>query len=226
MLEFIKRHKTISGLICANIIAIIVVIVVIIVHNAKTATIDINVAPADATITLNGARYDNFKQHDILPGDYHVRITMDGMQPKEYDISLENNGFARIWNYLLSEDGSFDYYLTHPDDELILAEVAPEDDEAAQAFIDSYNKKASLIDVLPIEYAHFTDDFAYYTQYSIELDFDKEDCARVLCLLIKDNTGGNEQSARNKIKEYGYDPADYEITYEYLPLQGSRSDDE
>lgn len=221
MLEFIKRHKTISGLICANIIAIIVVIVVIIIHNAKTATIDINVAPADATITLNGARYDNFKQHDILPGDYHVRITMDGMQPKEYDISLENNGFARIWNYLLGENGSFDYYLTHPDDEWILAQIAPEDDKAAQAFIADYDKKASLIDILPIEYAHFTDDYAYYTKYNIDIDLDEEDCHSILCLVIEDYTGGNERAALDQIKAAGYNPKDYQITYKYLPMSTS-----
>lgn len=221
MFSFIGRHKFISGLILANIIAVIVAIAIVIIHHAKTATIDINVTPLAAEITLNGRLYANQESHDVLPGNYHVKISMDGMQTKEYEIQLDRDGYARIWDYLLDASGSFDYYLTHPDDEWILAQIAPEDDKAAQDFITSYDQKASLTDILPIEYAQYTNDYADYTKYNIDIDSETEDCNSILCLVIEDYTGGNEQIALAKIKELGYNPEDYKITYKYTPMSTS-----
>ena len=226
MFSFIRRHKIISGLVCANLITIIAVAIVIIIHQHQTATIDINVTPSAATITLNGRQYDNFQSYDILPGNYRVKIAMDGMQTKEYDLTLEKDGFARIWDYLIDADGSFTYYLSHPDDFTLLTEIANKDDVAAQNFITEYNTKAGIIDLLPIEYDAYTDDFAYYTQYHIVWDFSRESCPKIACLVIEDNTGGNEQAALNKIKELGYNPDDYEITYQYVPLYTSGMNNE
>ena len=33
------------------------------------------------------------------------------------------------------------------------------------------------------------------------------------------NTGGNEENAKNLIKENGYNPEDFEIIYEYVPIE-------
>lgn len=215
MLAFIKNHKLISGLIIANFLAIIIIIIVIMVHHAKTATIDILVAPRDATVTLNGKKYNNLEQHDILPGNYHVEIFMDNMQSKSYDIIMENNGFARIHDYLLDNDGGYDYYLSHPDDASTLANIISDNDQSAQKFIEKYQQKYSIIELLPIDYDAYTDDFAYYYQYTIDQD-DREDCPKVVCLVIRDYTGGSEDLAKNKIKELGYDLNDYEINYKYV----------
>lgn len=226
MFSFVKEHKVISALIFVNIVVVIVVIVAIIVHHAKTATIDIKVAPASAEITLNGKAYENLKQHDIFPGDYHVEIKMDNMESKSFDLHLDRNGFAQIHTYLKdASGGGYTYYLSHPEDEFILAEVAPSDDQPAQEFIKSYNKKASLRDHLPIDYDAYTDDFAFYVQYNISED-SADDCDKVLCLVIEDNTGGNEEAAKEKIKGLGYNPADYRITYQYAPLYGSEANHE
>ena len=221
MFSFIKRHKAASVLICLNLIAVILVIAIIIIHKSKTAMIDINFAPAAATITLNNQAYANQESHNIAPGDYHVKISMEGMQSQEYDLTLDTDGFARIWGYLLSADGTFDYYYSHPEDVAILTEVANADDTKAQAFLADYNQKASLAELIPIDYDAYTDDFAYYTEYHIYLNEYYNTCPKILCLTIEDNTGGNEQAAKDKIKELGYNPDDYDIEYTYVPIYGS-----
>ena len=217
MFSFIKQHKIATGLISLNVVMIIAIIIAILLHQAKTATIDIRVAPAEATISLNDNQYNNFESHEIFPGNYHVKISMDKMQTKEYDISLENDGYAKIWDYLLDDNGSFDYYISHPSDELILSEIAKEDDQSAQAFIEKYKKKIAILNILPINYDAYTDNFAFYTQYHIKNDDSVENCPKIACLIIEDNTGGNEQRALDRIKESGFNPDDYEIKYEFLP---------
>ena len=225
MFGLIKCHKLISGLVCVNIIAIIVIIITIVVYQAKTAVVDIYVAPSNAKISLNGKEYANFESHDVVPGNYHVKISMDGMQTKEYDITLENEGFVRIRTYLLDANNGFDYYFTHPNDEAILADIVEENDKAALKFIKVFNEKKSLEEHLPIYYDAFTDDFAYYIKYNISQE-NRDDCSRVLCLKIEDNTGNNKENAIAKIRELGYNPDDYEINYQYVPLSTAEMNNE
>ena len=222
MFSFIKRHKIISALALANIAVVIVVIAVTIVHHAKTATIDIKVAPASAEITLNGKAYENLRQHDIFPGDYQVEIKMDNMESKSFDLHLDQNGFAQIHIYLkdASGGGGYTYYLSHPEDEYLLAEDAPLNDQPAQEFIKNFTKKIGLRDQLPINYDAYTEDFSDYYEYSI-YEEPTDNCEHILCLIIEDNTGNSESLAKNKIQKLGYNLSDYRITYQYSPLYGS-----
>ena len=227
MVSLVKRHKVISVVVLLNLILIAVVIAVIAIHNAKTATVDIKVAPSEATIELNGAKYDNFNTYDVLPGDYHVKISMEGMQTKEYDFEIENNGFVRVNTYLVGEDGSFDYYLAHPEDEEILADVVANGggDVAAEKFVAEDKGVVGILDELPINYDAYADDFAYYTNYTIERN-ERDDCPKIICLTIIDRTGESEQAAIDKIKEMGFDPDNYEINYEYKTLESARAGNE
>ena len=226
MFNFIRNHKVLSLLLFLNVVAVLVVILVIVIHNAKTATVDIMVAPMNATVELNGAKYENMRSHNVMPGDYHVKISMEGMQTKEYDFSIEKDGFVRVWTYLLDANGGFDYYLSHPDDAMLLDDVISDDDKVAQSFVDEYKQKIGIVDILPINYDAYSDDFSEYVQYGTRVDNSRDDCPKVACLVIEDNTGGNEQRAKDKIREYGYNPDDYEIKYEYVPLYGSEINNE
>ena len=226
MFNYIKQHKVLSLVLFFNLVAILVVIVIIVIHNLKTATISIRVAPVAATVELNGAKYENLESHNVAPGDYHVKISMEGMQTKELDFSIGEDGFVRVWDYLLNSNGSFDYYLNHREDELLLKDIISKDDIAAQSFIVEYERMFSISNVLPIMFDSYTDDFAYYTRYEIEFDDSRDDCPKIFCLVIEDNTGGNEQKAMDKIKELGYNPDDYEIKYEFVPLYNSEINNE
>ena len=64
MFNFIKRHKALSLLLFLNVVAVLVAVLVIVIHNSKTATVDIKVAPIDATVELNGTKYENLQSHN------------------------------------------------------------------------------------------------------------------------------------------------------------------
>lgn len=215
MFNFIKQHKVLASVVFLNIVAVLVVILIIVLHNAKTAVVDVYVAPSEATIEINGRRYDNLQSYDFLPGDYHAVISMDGMQTKEVDFSVGEDGFYRLWEYLLDANGGFEYYINKPGEESILAKVA--NDEASLKFVEEYETVAAIMDILPIEVDEYTSNFEYYIRYSIQLDTENE-CEKVACLVIDDYTGGNEQRALEKIRSEGFDPEDYGIKYEYDPL--------
>lgn len=207
MFSFVRRHKILSFVVLANIIAVLAVILVIVIHNSKTAVVDVKVAPINATVELNGKKFDNFESYNVAPGEYHVRISMDGMQTKEYDIDLASDGFIRIWNYLLDDSGGFSYYETHPEDEVTLAEVA--DDEASQNFVEKYNSIFSIVDVLPLEYYDRSDP---NNPIGVYIEQSDAECDKIVCLMVY---GGEENRAiaNELITEAGYEPNNYGIQF-------------
>ena len=112
---------------------------------------------------------------------------------------------------MLDNKGGFGYYREHFDDELILEEMA--DTKEAQEFVRDYNKIRDIVDILPIEYSAYSEDYSEYRRYEIVQDM-REDCPKVVCLKIIDNTGENETRAIERIREAGFDPDDYGIKYE------------
>ena len=210
MFNFIRNHKVLSLLLFLNVVAVLVVVLVIVIHNTKTATVDIMVAPMDAVVELNGTRYENMRSHNVVPGEYHVKILMDGMQTKEYDINLERDGFVRIWEYLLSADGSFDYYLSHPEDEAVLENIIDEDDRAAQNFIAEYQRIARINEVLPLEYydnENPADPIGIFIEQSKDVCKNKINCLSVY--------GGEKHQdiVFKLISDTGYSPDDFEVVF-------------
>ena len=211
MFNFIRNHKVLSLLLFLNVVAVLVVILVIVIHNTKTATVDIMVTPMDAVVELNGAKYENLQSHNVRPGDYHVVISMEGMQTKEYDINVENEGFVRVWDYLLDADGGFSYYMTHPDDEMLLEDVA---DDEAKAWLEEFNQVREIQDVLPLTFSSTFDSEATEI-VSVNIRWGTgEDCQeQAYCLVVRDLTGKNHEKALQMIRDAGYDPGDYEIVF-------------
>ncbi len=209
MLELIRRHKIISAVVALNVIAVLVVILLVVIHRAKTVSIDVYVAPSEATIELNGKKFDNFASYNLMPGEYHVSISMDGMKTKEYDLALENDGFARIWEYLVDDNDSLDYYLKNPDEISILTKFS--DDEEVKKVIEYYDKVVSIRDALPLEYYDRSDPD---NSVGVFVEEDTNECInKILCLVIY---GGekNRGIALGLIKEAGYNPDDYGIRFE------------
>lgn len=211
MFNFIKQHKALSLLIFLNIVAVLIVILIIVVHGSKTATIDVMVTPREAVIELNGLRYENLRSHNITPGDYHVKISMEGMQTKEYDFSIERDGFVRIWNYLLDANGGFDYYLSHPNDEVILENIA---DDEVKKWLKKYDEIMSIREVLPLGFSSTFDPNATEI-VSVDIRWGTQDeCdPESYCLIIQDLTGKNHEKALQTIRDAGYNPDNYIIVF-------------
>lgn len=213
MFNLIRRHKVASVVVAIDIVAILVVILAIVLHQSRTATIDILIAPSAAEISLNGKRYDNFSSHNVMPGDYHAVVEMEGMETKELDFSVQDGEFHRVWDYLLDGEGGFSYYLTHTDEVATLKQVA--DDEKAKTFLAKYDKLNSINTVLPLTYSN-TYDLDATEIVSISINWgEEENCsAQNFCLMVSDYTGKNHEKALSMIREAGYDPDDYVVQYE------------
>ncbi len=228
MFSFIARHKIASLMVFLNVIAILVVVLIIVLHNAKTATISIYVAPSEAEIELNGGKYDNFQEYDVMPGKYHVKISMEEMQTKEFDFEIFDGEFKRVKTYLLDSEGGFSYYLGNPDEMLVLenavaeenrgdniaSENSGEQDVAVREFIEGYKKITSIQDVLPLEYSN-TYDFEAVEPESVVISWGEDgQCEeKEFCLLVHDLTGNNHEKALEMIRDSGFEPSDYEIVF-------------
>ena len=214
MLSFVRNHKVISIVIVANLVVVVALAIAFIIHNSKTATIDILVAPENATIEINGKTYENYQSYDLAPGDYTAVISMEYMQTREVSFTLNDGDFYRLHTYLLSADGSFAYYEQAPNDAQILIKVS---DENSADYVASYQKRYSIVDKLPIYFDDYRDNYTFYTQYSIEHDTEIY-CPKIVCIKIIDRTENSDQLMLNKIRELGYNPDDYEIDYIYEPF--------
>lgn len=208
MFGFIKRHRVACGLVVLDVIIVLIVALAVVYNDAKTARIDINVAPTSALIEINGQKYDNFASVSVFPGDYHVVISMDGMQTKELDFSLDNDEFRKVEAYLLDQDGGFSYYVDNPDEEMVLAEVA--NDKPSKEFVEKYSHILSIVNDLPLEYYDRSEPSKPVGVY---IEQSSGDCkGHVVCLVVYGGEG-NREIALSLIREAGYDPNDYGISF-------------
>ncbi len=216
MVNFFRNHKVISGVILVNVIAVICLVVAIIIHNNKTATIDIVVAPNDAKILINGQSYNNYSSVDLLPGNYKAEISMDGMQTRTVDFSLGDGAFYRLYAYLLDDSGSFKYYNTRPDEVGILETIMEfnTDDRELSGYVEKFNRVYGILDVLPLYRSG--EGGVYIEQAGTGYDddnnmvIDTSNCDEIVCLEVY---GNNKELANKLITEAGYNPDDYTINY-------------
>lgn len=202
-----------AGICGALVVLIIVISVIFIIINAgKTATLDIVVAPVTAEVKIDGKTYKN-GTYKFEPGEVEVSITKDGFTTEEKTLVLEDGVTTKLYTYLMPIDGSFEWYLDHEEDMMILNTIGD-----AQANTDSaaYKDKYPIIEALPIVYVNYDENWDL-TEFRVDGGM-FEGCEQIFCLKISDTTGGNRERALQEIKEKGFEPDDYEIIYEYTPI--------
>lgn len=173
------------------------VILVAILKNFETATIDILIAPSSSIISIAGQDYTN-GAYKMRPGKYTATIKKDGFEEKQIEIELLDNHITKLYDYLLMPDDNFSWYSNsgHQDDLKILQKIG---DEKAKNFI----KAISIDNILPIS----------DRQSGIVIDKKLGDCTKNFCLKVTGNLKDNYDLVKNLIKQKGYNPEDYEITY-------------
>lgn len=199
----------------AGVIAALVVILVavIIVRLQSRATLDIVVAPESAKVLVDGVEYEN-GVYRVEPGVAKVVISKEGFKTKELEVNLKAGETTKLYTYLMTMDGSYQWYLEHPEDQMILNTIG---DGLAGAAAKDYLAKYPIVKVLPIIYANYDAEWNY-TEYRVDGgEFDE--CKAEFCLKITDTTGGNYEAALMEIAERGYRPEDYEIVYQYKPIE-------
>ncbi len=176
-----------------------------------TVEVELLVAPTSATTTIDGKSYQNgtFK---IAPGEHQVHIEKEGFVSQ--DFSFNTLSTNKVYAYLRQTDGSFSWYRSHPEDSQVLTKIG---DYLADQEATNYTRQNPITQALPIIYANY-DDHYNYTEYRIDGGkFDS--CQTDFCIKITDSTGGNLELAKQKIRDSGFNPDDYQIIYEYKPVQ-------
>lgn len=224
MFNLTRNRKIIGAVIAVNLLAVIIIAIAFVIHNSKTATIDIRVVPTDAVVKLNGRAYDNYTSHNLTPGKYTAELSMDGMKTKTINIDLAADDFYKLHAYLLGEDDTFAYYETRPSQVDALEQLGL-NDEALTKFIDRYNSIYGIINDLPLQLYNRTDDPAttwgvYVEQYGTSNSDEAENtednlaskCQTIMCLKAYVNNTSNDV-VYDLIREAGYNPDDYQITF-------------
>ena len=172
--------------------------------------IEILVTPASTTITINGKNYQN-GTYDLETGTLDVHLEKPGFITQ--DFTFDTTKSNKLYAYLLQTDGTFSWYETHEDDDVLMSTIG---DYQALKTADAYTANHPAIQNLPIIYADYDSQYNY-TEFRI--DGGKFDgCSTDFCLKITDTTGNNLDFAKSLLEQKGIDPAKYEILYEYQPI--------
>ncbi|MBQ9180751.1 hypothetical protein IJ135_01490 [Candidatus Saccharibacteria bacterium] len=184
-----------------------------IINVNRPATVEILMAPSFATAEIRGAEYRS-GTYELDPGEAEAVITADGFTTKTMRLGLVGGETTKLYVYLMPEDGSLDWYLAHPEEQMILNTIG---DARANAESAAYAEENPIVEVLPIIYANYDAKWEY-TEFRV--DGGKfEECEKEFCLKITDATGGNYENALELIRKKGFNPEDYEIIYEYAPVE-------
>lgn len=173
---------------------------------SQSATIRFMVAPSSAQITLDDKVFQSAETYNISPGQYSLVIKKDGFSPYQKTITLEEEDILNINIALETLPGNEDYYEKYPEEAYALETIwANQMMSSGEAILD----KAPLISILPIEVEYYIQG-KQYVHYQIAF---KVESSNQVTIIINDYTGGNYDSALERIRAEGYDPKDYSIEY-------------
>lgn len=200
--------------------ACLVGIIAVIIHNLmpEKTLVSINVAPTEATVTIDGREYHN-GTYEIKPGQYQVSISADGFDPKIVNLDIKPHQTTPLSTYLVNKKEGLAYFEKSAADLQVLNSIT---DQEIQDFMQQYRKKISIKDQLPISVRYNAAQGS--TTEGRSLDFQtvsdgtsRSDCSMAFCLLVSATYGisaPDEASVRAALSNLGYNYDDYEVIYD------------
>ena len=186
-----------------------------VVDKQKTASLKILIAPSKAVVERNNKEYKSNGTFRLRPGSYTAKIIADGFISQEVTLDLKKDQTESLYIILNPTAENEDWYNQHQTDSNIANIIS---DYYANLSLQDYRDKYPIVNILPILVVEVDKTTYDWTEYRIDYGkFDK--CRSDFCLKITDSTGGNYDKAVNKIKEAGYNPEEYQILYEYTPVE-------
>ncbi len=218
------RNKYIRIFLIIDILAVLAVIGLLIYRATRISTIYINVAPLNATVSINGTNYSN-GQYDITPGSYNIKISREGLETKTISVNIEPHHYVTVTTFLTDANKSFDFYKLKNNygsyqklKSIASAEknITTDNDTSAQEFIANYDRITSILDKLPLKGYVYTESGVNMPTggFAIHNGESTQKCDRRACLLVKYYGKDYENAVTEKIKAAGYNPDDYQIVYE------------
>lgn len=194
---------------------IVFAIISYIINLSYSATLSTTIAPSTAVLTIDGKTYKINQDIKLKPAEnVTVTISAEGFEPQEVSISLTKDETTTLALYLMPEDGDLSWYYSRPtENSLLLAVGGIQATEAAKKYAEKY----PISTILPIT---FTESDPFWAEYSINGGA-FSDCKdnKEFCIIITDTTGKYRDRAIKAIQDQGFNPNDYEIIYQYTPVQ-------
>ncbi len=192
----------------------------------ETATINFNIVPADATVTINGSGdyKNNGPAYSFLPGTYEVQISHPDLDTKILTINLEPNSNLTVTTFL-SKDNNFYYYTLYGNygNFYKLASIASaqdnqttDNDTSAETFISNYQQQYRLYKTeLPIEYRESTGFGANLLILKNITIREGYNCAITLCVQALIVGTDSKEFINSLLEEKGFNIEDLEIEYKF-----------
>ena len=213
------HNKWVRIVLIANAIIIIVIICLLIWQSTKVSTVNLNITPVDATISINGDKKYQNGQYSITPGTYNVTISHEGLEPKNFTIDVAPQSVVTISTFLSDKDHTFDFYKLRKNypSYAKLEEIASADNNiTTETFIKRFQEDyEALTTKLPIDHSEtiYQDGF-----YEIKNSFNiiaRNDCTNTLCIQVNTLSANDKEYINAIIQEKGLNVEDFEIEYKY-----------
>jgi hypothetical protein len=199
------------ALIAVSVITILLFLIIPGIKGAKKTTLlSVNLAPGDATLTIDGIDYHT-GVHELAPGKYFGSIHKEGFDTKDIEFELKANETTAIYDYILSESEGFSYFEKSKIDISVLENI--EDDKEVSKFLANYAKKTDIIKSLPILLNYYDSETASLITGQITDGSNDPRCDYAFCLKV-DKNKNYEWRAREVVKDAGYKYDDYRVLYE------------
>lgn len=201
-------------------VLILAVVVAGVMRGERNAVIDFEVTPIDAEVFLNGESGYMEGEYKVFPGEYQVKVVREGMDAKEFNVTVGANEYVTVATFLTKE-GGFSYYElkeNYADYEELREIVArneltnsKEESAAAREFVRRFEKAYAIFDESFIgeamSYADGTGDWRVWGSEGVA------ECEKTLCLEVVDILEENKDDLRKLISGAGYNFSDYQIVY-------------
>lgn len=209
--------KIVIPIIALSAITVIVVAVYVsslFIEASKSVTLNVAVAPKSAFIKINDIEYKNGETYKIKPGEYKIEITREEFDTYSVTATIESNSTYNLYIPLhLTSGDIFDWYAQHPGEDEYLTKIG---DGNYDDYINEMIAKYPILTRFPFVSTYYTilvdvqndEVFVAIRINMFEPDPDIENQVRQAEIY--------KQQALDKIREYGFDPSEYTITYVWL----------
>ena len=219
------RNKWVRIFLIIDVFIIIILVGIKIWQSTKVSVIEFNIAPIDATISVNGNTNYSNGQYSITPGTYEIKISHKDLEPKTMTVNIEPHQIVPITLFLTGANNNLEFYELNDNYKSFekLQSIASankntttDNDTSAEKFIPKLKQKISIFDKLPIKGYVYANPEANSSSagFTIRSGQNTNSCEKTACLIVNYYGRGYQEAVAAKIKEAGYNPADYEIVFE------------
>lgn len=221
------RNKWVRIVLIIDVIVLLIIIGLAIRNATKTSTINFNITPIDATISINGdTKYTN-GQYAMTPGTYKITISHEGLESKTITVDLAPQYSTTVTTFLAGADNNFEFYELKENHESLqkLQEIASvnnnittDQDISAADFIADFQKAYQLYqNELPISYYEYKETAGSSPKYTTTKDISimsSDECQKTLCLKAVMFMTDDKNFVENLLSEKGFDLKIFEVIYE------------